>query len=56
MKDTLLKIRKDMEDIMGQWDGNESGMGEDRAGAAKEAIEYIDTLIDILESDALGYL
>ena len=56
MKEALLKIRADMEEIAGNWDGKGGGMAEDKAGSAKEAMELIDALIEILEGDYLEYL
>ena len=52
-KDTLAKVRKDMEEIQGQWDGDESGVAEERAHAAGEVIEAIDSLLANI--DALDY-
>lgn len=47
------QLKKDMENIMGQWDGDNPGIKEDRAGYAKDAIEKIDEVLEILE--ALSY-
>ena len=45
----LQKIKKDMEEIAGQWDGDDPGAEEDRAHAAMEAIEHIDQLEELLK-------
>jgi hypothetical protein len=44
----LTTLRSDMEDIAGQWNGDNPGLAEDRAHAATEAIEHIDALVELL--------
>lgn len=46
-------LKKDMEEIAGNWNGEDSGSGEERAGYANDAIEKIDELLTILNE--LGY-
>lgn len=48
----LLQLKKDMEEIAGNWNG-EDVRGEDQAGYATDAIEKIDELLSILNE--LGY-
>jgi hypothetical protein len=43
------QLKKDMEEIMGNWNGEDSGINEDDAGYARDAIEKIDELLEILE-------
>ena len=45
---TLKQIREYAEEISGQWNGKESGRGEDRAGIAGDIIEKIDELKELL--------
>jgi len=47
--ETLYKLRLKLEEISGQWNGDESGLGEDRAHAANEGVNHIVNLIGILE-------
>lgn len=44
MSSYLDKVKKDMEEIAGQWNGDESGAEEERADAAKEVIQNIDRI------------
>jgi hypothetical protein len=47
---TALKaMKRHMEDIAGQWNGDEPGRDEDRAHAASEAIACIESLEALLE-------
>jgi len=50
MKEKLLKLRKEYEEISGRWNGDESGSAEDMAHLANEGIEYIDGLIEVMEN------
>ena len=43
------KLKKEMEEIAGAWNGDESGAGEDRAHAALEVIEHIDAIEELLK-------
>jgi hypothetical protein len=49
MKEQLLKCKKELEEIAGSWNGDESGSAEDMAHASIELIEQIEKLIGILE-------
>lgn len=42
------QLKKDMEEIQGNWNGEDSGSGEERAGYASDAIEKIEELLSIL--------
>jgi len=48
-KETLGKLRVEMEDIQGQWNGDNPGRAEDRAHCAGEAVEAIDSLLEKLD-------
>lgn len=43
------KLKKEMEEIAGSWNGDESGLAEDRAHAALEVIEHIDAIEELLK-------
>jgi len=45
----LQRIKKDAEEIAGQWNGDEAGEQEDKAHFANEVIETIDSLLELLE-------
>jgi hypothetical protein len=47
--ETLYKLRLKLEEICGRWNGDESGLSEDRAHAANEGVNHIVHLIGILE-------
>lgn len=47
------QLKKDMEKIQANWNGEDSGIKEERAGYASDAIEKIDELLSILNE--LGY-
>ena len=49
IKETLENLKKKLEEISGEWDGDESGLLEDRASASMEGINAINTLNLILE-------
>lgn len=49
----LRKTKKELEEIAGAWNGDESGELEDRAHEANECIGLVDKLITKLES--LGF-
>lgn len=38
---TLLVVSKELEDIQGEWNGDEAGLQEDRSMTAKEASELL---------------
>ena len=44
----LEDIKKEAEEIMGNWNGKESGLAEDRAGSAEEIIEGCNRLIELI--------
>lgn len=44
----LKGIRKWAENIAGEWNGDESGSAEDRAGQAEEIIEKVDELLELI--------
>lgn len=46
---TLEKLRANMEDIKGEWDGDNSGALEDRAHAASDAEGKIEELEELLD-------
>lgn len=45
----LQRIKKDAEEIAGQWNGDEPGEQEEKAQCANEVIETIDSLMELLE-------
>jgi hypothetical protein len=45
----LLKLKARMEEISGMWNGDESGLAEDRAHIADEIIAEVDKLIELLK-------
>ncbi len=49
MEKTLNKLKEYMEEIAGQWNGDESGSQEDNAHIALEVIEKIDEIEKLLE-------
>lgn len=44
----LNQLKKWAEHLEGSWDGNESGLGEDRAHCAHEIIEKVNELQELL--------
>lgn len=46
----LSNLKNEMEKISGEWDGNNSGIKEERAGIAEEIIEKIDNLILLINN------
>lgn len=46
--DSLIEIKKYAEEIAGEWNGDESGIQEDKAHIAGEIIEKIDELNQLL--------
>lgn len=48
MREELLKLKEKLDNIAGNWNGDESGTPEDRAHAAVEGIDHIEGLILIL--------
>lgn len=53
IEEFFAQLKKDMEEIQGNWNGKDSGSGEERAGYASDAIENINELLEILKE--LGY-
>lgn len=51
----LDKLAETLEEIAGQWNGDESGSQEDMAHAANDAIEKIQELKELLEELNLTY-
>ena len=45
----LKSIKKYAEEVAGSWNGDEAGRGEERADCAKEIIENVDRLLELLE-------
>lgn len=45
----LLKLKTKMEEISGTWNGDESGLAEDRAHIADDISKKIDELIELLK-------
>ncbi len=45
----LTDLKELCEEIQGQWDGNESGEGEDRANAATDIIRQVDILKPLIK-------
>lgn len=43
------KLKKEMEEIAGSWNGDESGTAEDRAHAANDVLEHIKAIEELLE-------
>ena len=48
MKTELLKLKKECEEIAGNWNGDESGYMEDQAHIALDIIEKVDELIELI--------
>lgn len=44
----LEKIKEWAEEIAGEWNGDESGIQEERADQAKDIIEAVDNLINLI--------
>ena len=51
----LAKLKEALEEIAGEWNGDESGLQEDRAHASQEAIEKIKELEELLTELELSY-
>lgn len=47
--DYLKQLKSQLEGIAGNWNGDESGIAEERADASNEGIELIEKLEEILE-------
>jgi len=45
----LQSIKKDAEKIAGEWNGDESGLQEEKAHCASDVIEAVDNLLELLE-------
>jgi len=43
------KLKEEMEEIAGAWNGDNPGLAEDRAHAALEVIEHIDAIEELLK-------
>jgi len=48
MNNELKKLKEYFEDVASNWNGDESGIGEDRGAAAYEALDLISEIEDIL--------
>ena len=48
MKQELKELIKECEEIMGHWDGENSGYAEEQASTASEIIEKAKELIDLI--------
>lgn len=48
IKEELLKLRKEAEEISGKWNGDNSGYAEDQAHCADEIIEKVDELLELI--------
>mgnify|MGYP001607987940 CR=1 FL=1 len=51
----LDSLKSELEDIAGEWNGDESGLQEDRAHASLEAVEKIEELKTLLEELEIAY-
>ena len=51
----LDKLATTLEEISGQWNGDESGATEDAANAASDAIEKVEELKSLLEELGITY-
>ena len=49
MEITLSAIRKEVEDVAGKWNGDESGTQEEKAHCAVEIIDLLDRLEVLIE-------
>jgi hypothetical protein len=47
-KNTLGEIRKEAMEIAGQWNGEDSGLAEDRAEKAQDILEAIQNLEELI--------
>lgn len=48
MEKTLLELKREMEDIQGQWNGDDAGRAEDRAVTARDVVDRIDEIEKLL--------
>lgn len=48
MEKTLFELKKEMEEIQGQWNGKESGRAEERADKASTVIERLKEVEELL--------
>lgn len=48
LEEHLLKLKKEAEEISGNWNGDESGYQEDQAHIAEEIIEKVDELLKLI--------
>ncbi len=48
MEKTLLELRREMEEIQGQWNGDNPGRAEDRASTAGDVVERINEIEKLL--------
>lgn len=46
--DSLIAIKKYAEEVAGSWNGDESGIAEDRAGMANDILETVESLERLL--------
>lgn len=55
MDKTLIQLEKEMNEIAGRWNGDESGLQEDRAHASLEVIEKIKEIKTLLEELEINF-
>lgn len=48
MEKSLLELRREMQEIRGQWNGDNPGRAEDRASTAKDIVDRIDEIEKLL--------
>lgn len=49
IKEELLKLRKEAEEISSNWNGDEPGYREEQASIANDIIEKVDELLVLIE-------
>lgn len=49
MKEELLKLKKECEEIRGRWNGDEGGYQEEQASIASELIIKADEMLDLID-------
>lgn len=48
IKEELLKLKKEAEEISSNWNGEDSGYAEEQAGIANDIIEKVDELLELI--------
>jgi uncharacterized protein YukE len=48
IKEHLLKLKKEMEEVSGNWNGDSPGYLEDQATIANDIIEKVDELMELI--------